>query len=226
MIASPKVAVAYLRVSTEDQHLGPEAQRAAVEAWAARAGVSVAAWHLDQGVSGAATVDERPGLLAAIADLPEKGAGLLVVAKRDRLARDVVVAAMVERLAARSDARVVSTAGEGEGDDPTSVLMRRIVDCFAEYERLVIGARTKAALRAKRARGERAGEVPFGYSADGGGKLSEDPVERSVLARVRSLRGEGLTVRGIAERLAADGVVSRRTGRPYGRSRVAELVAA
>ena len=45
-------AVAYLRVSTEDQALGPEAQRAAIEAWAARQGVQVLSWHLDQGVGG------------------------------------------------------------------------------------------------------------------------------------------------------------------------------
>ncbi len=36
---SPLVAVAYIRVSKDDQKLGPEAQRAAVEAWAAREGV-------------------------------------------------------------------------------------------------------------------------------------------------------------------------------------------
>src|SRR5215468_4760276 len=39
-------AVAYLRVSTEEQHLGPEAQRAAVEAWAKVRSVTSASWHL------------------------------------------------------------------------------------------------------------------------------------------------------------------------------------
>ena len=69
----PRRAVAYLRVSTDEQHLGPEAQRAAVEAWAARAGVVVVAWHIDAGVSGAAPVDRRPALLGALADRRNAG---------------------------------------------------------------------------------------------------------------------------------------------------------
>ena len=93
----PSKAVAYLRVSTEDQALGPEAQRAAIEAWAARQGVQVAAWHHDQGVSGATAIDDRPGLLAALRDLKALGAAHLVVAKWDRVARNVMIAAMVER---------------------------------------------------------------------------------------------------------------------------------
>lgn len=36
----PKRAVAYLRVSTDEQRLGPEAQRAAIAAWGAREGVT------------------------------------------------------------------------------------------------------------------------------------------------------------------------------------------
>ena len=47
---SPLVAVAYLRASKDEQRLSPEAQRAAVEAWAAREGVQVAAYFIDQGV--------------------------------------------------------------------------------------------------------------------------------------------------------------------------------
>jgi hypothetical protein len=66
---NPKIAIASIRVSTEDQRLGPEARRAAIEAWAAREGVHVAAWHVDQGVSGAAPIEERPGLLGAISAL-------------------------------------------------------------------------------------------------------------------------------------------------------------
>ena len=55
-------AVAYLRVSTEDQHLGPEAQAATIAAWATREGVTVAHWCSDEGVSGSAGVDARPTL--------------------------------------------------------------------------------------------------------------------------------------------------------------------
>ena len=206
----PRRAVAYLRVSTDEQHLGPEAQRAALVAWAAREGVTIVAWHVDQGVSGAAAIADRPGLLAAVADLREHGAGVLAVAKRDRLARDVMAAAMVERLAADAGARILSAAGEGtESDDPAAVLMRRMVDAFAEYERALIAARTRAALAVKRARGEATSHAPFGYRAVDG-RLVADEGEQAVIARIREARSRGLTVRAIAAELAAAGVVSRK----------------
>ncbi len=96
---SPSVAVGYVRVSTEDQNLGPQAQRAALDAWATRTGVALVVVFEDHGVSGAAAIADRPGLVAALAALREHGAGVFVAAKRDRIARDPVVAAMVERAA-------------------------------------------------------------------------------------------------------------------------------
>ena len=221
--ADTRRAVAYLRVSTDEQHLGPEAQRAALVAWAAREGVTIVAWHVDQGVSGAAAIADRPGLLAAVADLREHGAGVLAVAKRDRLARDVMAAAMVERLTADAGARILSAAGEGtESDDPAAVLMRRMVDAFAEYERALIAARTRAALAVKRSRGEVSNHAPFGYRAVDG-RLVADEGEQAVIARVREARARGLTVRAIAAELAAAGVVSRK-GLPLHFTAVADLL--
>lgn len=111
-------AVAYVRVAAADQHVGPEAQRTAIEAWAGREGVTVISWHVDHGVSGLSDVDERPALVAALAELRAVAASLLVVAKRDRLARDVCIAARVERHVARLGARVVSADGVGNVDGP------------------------------------------------------------------------------------------------------------
>jgi DNA invertase Pin-like site-specific DNA recombinase len=205
-------AVAYLRVSTEDQHLGPEAQRAALTAWADRTGVQIVAWYEDRGVSGAAAIDRRPALLAALDGLAEHGAGLFVVAKRDRLARDVVAAAMIERMAERVGARVVSAAGEGEGDDPASKLMRTMIDAFAEYERAIIAARTSAALQAKKARGEKVGGIQTYGKADG---IDADraAVEREILASIRTMRAAGMTVRAIADELDRLGHRTRTGGR-------------
>lgn len=226
LAGDPKAAVAYVRVSTDEQHLGAEAQRAAVERWAKAQGARVVAWHVDRGVSGGAALDRRPGLLAAIDSLVAEGAGLLVVAKRDRLARDVVLAAQVEGLARRVGARVVSVAGEGEGDDPSALLMRRLVDAFAEYERALIRARTRAALAVKRQRGERAGCVPFGRRLGPDGKrLEPDAGEGATVAAALALRASGLSLRGVARELAARGHVGR-SGRPLGKTQVARIVAA
>lgn len=204
-------AVALVRCSTDEQHLGPEAQRAALAAWAERNGVEIVATFEDRGISGAAAIDKRPGLLAALDALPQHGAGLLVVAKRDRLARDVVAAAMIERMAERVGARVVSAAGEGEGDDPASKLMRTMIDAFAEYERALIRGRTSAALQAKAARGEKVGGVQSYGRADGI-DAERTATERAILDCVRELRAAGMTVRAIADELARLGHRTRKGG--------------
>ena len=205
-------AVAYLRVSTEDQALGPEAQRAAIEAWAARQGVEVLAWHLDQGVGGAAPIEDRPGLLVALKDLEDLEAGLVVVAKWDRLARDVMVAAMVERMVERVGARIVSADGVGVGDGPEAALMRAMVQAFAAYERALIRTRTSAALRALRAKGQRAGEVPLGYRlAEDKKGLLADPGEVEAIDQARKLRAGGLSYRQVAAELGKRGLCPRGT---------------
>lgn len=219
----PSLAVAYLRVSTEEQHLGPEAQRMAVTQWADRARVSVVAWHIDAGVSGAAALDDRPGLTSVFADLGLHRAGVLVVARRDRLARDVVIAATIERTAAQYGARVISADGVGNGDSPADQFMRTILDGAAAYERALIRARTRAALRARRARGERAGEVPWGYSATPEGKLLEHEVERALIERVVALREGGASLRAIVRSLEREGSVSR-SGRPLQLTQVVRIV--
>jgi len=220
---NPRLAVAYVRVSTDDQRLGPEAQRAAVEAWAAREGIQVAAWHVDHGLSGAMAVEARPALCAALAALRAHGAGVLVVAKRDRIARDVVIAATVERAAAGAGARLVSAGGEGNGDTPADQFMRTVIDGAAAYERGLIRARTKAALAAKSAKGERVGGVPFGFGlAADGSTLAAEPREQAVLVKVRELRAAGLTLRGIVAECERAGIVSR-SGRPLSLTQVARI---
>lgn len=204
-----KVGVAYLRVSTEEQHLGPEAQRNAIAAWAAAAGVTIASWHTDAGIGGNKELEHRPGLVAALGSLRAAGAGLLVVAKRDRLARDVGVALAIERAVQKSGAKLIAADGTGNGDTAADAFMRHILNAAAEYERALIAARTRAALAAKRARGERAGTVPFGFLSGTDGKLRPCPVERVVVGRVRALRAAGLSLRKVAAECHRLGLRSR-----------------
>lgn len=197
-------AIAYLRVSTDEQaesKAGLFGQEDACNRWATAQGLTVESVHADEGISGSTGLDKRPALLNAISAL-SKG-DVLIVAKRDRLGRDPIAVAMIEAAIARRGARVVSTAGEGtDNDDPTSILMRRMVDAFAEYERLLIGARTKAAMQAMKARGERVGHVPFGFHlAPDGLHVEEDEVEQRIIARVQTLHADGMTWRAIADEM-------------------------
>ena len=203
--ADPTRAVAYLRMSTERQDLSPAAQRAAIEQWAAGAGVVVVAWHEDLGVSGGTALEDRPGLLSALDGLDAHAAGVLVVAKRDRLARDVLTASLVERLCERKGARIQTADGAGNQSGPEGALMRTLLDAFAAYERALIRARTRGALAVKKARGERTGGVPLGSSVGEDGRLAANGAEAAAVARARELRAEGRSLREIATVLAAEG---------------------
>ncbi len=227
--------VQYSRVSTDDQAesgAGLDAQSDACISVAAREGAELVGPFVDEGISGAAPMDRRPGLLEALALI---GPGdVLLVSKRDRLGRDPIVVAMIEAAVGRQGGRVVSAAGEGtDGDDPTSVLMRRIVDAFAEYERLIIKARTRAALAARRSRGRRTGNVPLGFDLADEGERSKaglpaalvaNPVETATLATIRELRAGGLSLRGIASELDRRSIRPKKGGERWSHNAVARVL--
>ena len=113
-------------------------------------------------------------------------------------AAGLVIGAVAERLAERLGARVLAADGTGNGDGPEQQLMRHLINAFAEYERMVIGARTKAALRVKKMRGERVGAIPIGFRlADDEGMLEEDPREQAAICLIHELREDGLSLRAI-----------------------------
>lgn len=215
-------AVGYLRVSTDRQELGPEAQRASIEQWARASGVAVVAWHSDT-ISGASELGERPGLAGALAALREHGAGVLVVARRDRLARDVAVAAAITRATEKCGARVVSADGTANGESAADSFLRTILDAASAYERELIRTRIKAALLVKKTRGERTGELPFGYADAGDGRLIPQESEQQTLRLVSELRAQGLTLRAIVAELEAQGIRSR-SGKPLALTQVSRIV--
>jgi DNA invertase Pin-like site-specific DNA recombinase len=206
-------AIGYLRVSTDKQAesgLGLEAQREQITACAARLNLPAVTFFTDAGTSGSLGIEDRPALLEAVTAL--KRGECLLVAKRDRLGRDVVAVAMIERLVSKRGARIVSAAGEGtetNSDDPAGILMRRLIDSFAEYERLIIGSRTRAALAAKRRRGERISRhAPYGFQF-AGGRVIPEASEQTTLRQIRSQRVAGFSLQRIADELNSSGCRTR-----------------
>ena len=203
----------YTRVSTDEQAasgLGLAAQMAACESFATKAGHSITGVFTDAGVSGAAGLEDRPGLMAAIAGLRRGDA--IVIAKRCRLGRDQMAILMIEKAVSRKGATILSADGVGNTDDPTGQLMKGIVDQFGIYERAMIRSRTKAALAAKRKAGQLAGEVPFGWTVDAAGNLIEVAEEQIVLGRIMACRAAGISLRKIAAILTEAGVATKKGG--------------
>jgi DNA invertase Pin-like site-specific DNA recombinase len=156
--APPKTlhAVAYYRVSTEDQGadgLGMEAQRRDVLAWAERHGVAILA-EFAEVASGGLPVAQRPDLRAAL-DLARKRRAVLLVAKQDRASRDHYETMRIERehrvtIQAATDA----PRQTGTASDALNTGIRGVI---AEQERREIGDRTRRALASIRERIAREG---------------------------------------------------------------------
>jgi DNA invertase Pin-like site-specific DNA recombinase len=138
--------------------------------------------------------------MQALARAREVGATQLVVAKLDRLSRSPFVLLTLEAETKRAGLRLTSAAGEGtEDDDPASVLVRRMLQAVAEHELAMISARTKAALAQKKARGERLGRPPYGFSVQQGDLVPNDSFP--MLYEAYRLRSGGLTMRAIVDRM-------------------------
>ena len=157
-------------------------------------------------------LEDRPGLLAALDAVKTTGAGILVVAKRDRLARDVFTAALVQRLCERQGA----TSGPPTASR-TATARRRPAD--AEHRGGHCGVRAGPDPRpdegrpgVKKARGERVGGVPYGWRVGEDSRLVEVPAEQEAVALARRLRGEGRSLRQIGVALVADGYRPRGGG--------------
>ncbi len=210
--------IAYVRVSSDEQSqsgLGIEAQ---LEAIRAAFGEPDIVFRDDPGHG---DDPERPGLLAALEEI-EKG-DTLVVAKRDRLSRQMFLSLWIEKEVQKARAIIASAEGEStEDEDPAKVLLRRMKDAFAEYELATIRRRTSAAvkvkMRNKREAGEKTGGrfAPFGYDivVDGGvKKLVANQREQCIISGMVEMRNAGASYQDIADKLEADGVTTRGGGK-------------
>jgi DNA invertase Pin-like site-specific DNA recombinase len=144
-----KDLIPYYRVSTQRQGrsgLGLEAQRAAVTRFAEAEGLTIGPEFIEiETGKGADALDRRPQLAAALAEAKRRKASV-VVAKLDRLSRDV---AFIAGLMAQRVPFVVAELGIDA--DP---FMLHVYAALAEKERAMISTRTKAALAAAKARGK------------------------------------------------------------------------
>jgi DNA invertase Pin-like site-specific DNA recombinase len=210
-------AVGYIRVSTTEQaeegH-GLAVQETAIRAYCRDHHLRLVDLLRDEGASGSNGLEDRLGLGAALARLERGDADVLVVARLDRLARDLLVQeTLIRRLqAAGREVRSVAEP-EGDGDEDTRRLVRVVLGAIAEYERGLIRGRMIAGKQAKVAVGGYGGGRPAYGKRVEGGELVDNPDETRVLERIRTLRADGLSYRAIGEQLDHDGLKPRQADR-------------
>ena len=199
--------ISYCRVSTDQQGirgLGIEAQRAAIAGYVDRSGGELVEEYVE--VESGKRAD-RPQLRESLAACQRLGARL-IIAKLDRLSRSMsFIANLME---SRADFVIVDMPDANR-------LTIHIMAAVAENEREAISKRTKAALRAAKARGVKLGN-PHGIrkeAAARGRKLGLDArigkarkFALMMYGTVRKMQGEGLSLNAIAKRLNEDGTLT------------------
>lgn len=203
-------AVSYIRVSTARQGksgLGLDAQRAAIAAFAQAEGIELVGEHVEiETGKGADALERRPALAAALADAKRNNCPV-VVAKLDRLSRDV---SFVASLMSRKTPFVVAELGAD-----ASPFMLHIYAAVAELERAAIAQRTKEALAAAKARGVTLGNPNLAEARE---KATEarvakaDTFAQNVLPIIREIQSTGASMRKIAQALNARGIATARGG--------------
>jgi DNA invertase Pin-like site-specific DNA recombinase len=202
-------AISYIRVSSEeraDSGLGLAAQRQRIAAYYTMKGLHLAEVFEDPGVSAGKPLASRPAgskLLAAA----RKGKAVVVVAKLDRLFCSVADAANVIDDFDKKGIQLAAIAESFDMTSPYGRAMAQMASVFAELERAMIRERTRSAMSVKRSRGERiSGHAPFSWDFGPGKHLVENASEQNIIARMRRMRAEGPSYRGIAVRLDSEGI--------------------
>jgi DNA invertase Pin-like site-specific DNA recombinase len=189
-----RAAIGYIRVSTAKQGrsgLGLEGQQEALRRFAEAEGYTFAETFTEV-ESGKHGEDHRPALASALARARRERAPI-IVAKLDRLSRDVhYISGLMKH-------RVPFIVTElGADTDP---FMLHIYAALAEKERRMISERTRAAMKAAKARGVRIGGL-----RDKGVELEREAKERAEGLRSVFEGLSGLSARKAAEELNARGV--------------------
>lgn len=189
--------IAYSRVSTEEQGesgLGLEAQDMAMRHHCNAQGHRIASAFTEARSS----VRERPVLEGILDSLDRRDADGLIVAKLDRLARSVVDFGLMLRRAEAFGWTITALDLGVDTTNATGRMVANVLMAVSQWEREIIGERTKAALAAKKARGERLGRAP--------------EVSPFTEYRMLQLSDSGYTFRDIASQLQLERYLPPRGG--------------
>ena len=157
--------VGYVRISKEENgNQSLLTQETAIWDWCRALGHDLVAVYRDEGVSGGIAPSNRPGASEAIRHARRRGIGTLVVAKLDRVSRDLAdILNLVDNVLGKQ-ATLISISESFDAGTPNGRMFLQMLGSFSEFERNRIRQRTREALATRRRQGRKTGgDVPFGY---------------------------------------------------------------
>lgn len=221
-----KNVVAYLRVSTDRQadedKFGLASQRKMISDYCAQNDMNILRWYTDDGVSGAK--EDRPAFNQIVyGDVTNPPFEAVVVAKSDRIARDIYIYFAYRNELRKKNIEVISVAEDFGIYGVYAPILEAMLAAMAQIERQNITMRTAGGRRIKASHGGYSGgRAPMGYRVqDGRLVINED--EAPVVRRVFELRDSGMVLLDIVDTLNAEGYETR-NGKPFVLSTVQSIV--
>jgi site-specific DNA recombinase len=202
-------AVAYIRVSTDkqaDEGHSLQAQQEKIAAYAGLYDLEIADTVVE--VASAKNL-KREGLQGALARVKSGAVDALIVVKLDRLTRSVSdLGYLVESYF--SKAGLLSVSEQIDTRSASGRLVLNVLASVSQWEREAIGERTTAVKQSMKASGLYCGGiVPYGQMLTNG-KLVINPQEQAIIARAKTLKSEGYSLRAIATMFSKEGLKTRK----------------
>jgi DNA invertase Pin-like site-specific DNA recombinase len=222
-----RLALAYLRTSSSTnvgEHLDSDKrQLAAINTYAKRAGFEIVApAYYDQAVSGADSIEGRPGfaqLLERLRERPE--IRVILVETASRFARDLIVQETGFMMLRERGIELIPVDSPQHFSEstPTANMVRQILGAVSEFEKAMLVSRLKGARDRKKAAGIKCG----------GRKSHIERTPQTVgmakaLLWINKRMRQKRSLREISAELAVKGHVAR-SGKPYGASAIAAMLA-
>ena len=213
--------IGYCRVSSDKQvdvGMSLEVQEFQIRKYAELYEIRLGEIIVDAGESARSL--KRPGMQRII-ELMDSGlcSGVLVV-KLDRLTRSVKdLCHLLERYFFKNKV-LISVQEKIDTNSAMGRMVMNVVMSISQWEREATSERTRAVLQHKKAKGERVGNIAFGYKlALDGVHLEEHLREQEILEVVTLMRKSGMTLNEISKDVRLRGYQSR-NGKPFGISSI------
>lgn len=217
--------IAYIRVSTDGQvgedKFGLERQEEIITEYCKKNDMVIVKWFRDEGESGA---KERPGfdeiVYGEVSNPPYEA---VVVAKTDRVARDINVYYYYKMMLMKKDIKLISIAEDFGQFGVFANMLEAFTLCVAEMERDNITKRTSGGRKVKASKGGYSGgRAPMGYKVQNGGLVINES-EVPAVKRIFELRDAGTVLLDIVDILNKEGYLTR-NGKKFVLSTVQSVV--
>ncbi len=220
-------AIGYIRVSTDDQAehgISLEVQRTKIRQYCDLNDMDLVEIIEDAGIS-AKNITGRPGFQRALQKLRGGQASALVIYKLDRAFRSTVDALEVAQEMNKSGRALHSVMEKLDTASAIGEFFFTLLASLAQMERRLIGERTAAAMRQKKANGEKiSSQAPYGYRYEHGIAVLV-PEEQRCLAVLRDVKEQvpDSSLSELARFLTANGYLNR-NGKPFDHSSLRKML--